>query len=188
MLVASLTLLTIFTTIASVDGFYFHIYRYRLYARPESRYEHVLHTWNAVLFPLTIAPVFLAETTGAALWSAVFFNVLTLGIEAADVLCERASRASLGGLTPAEYLMHFGMSGLRWGYVVLALAAKPAEAWSAPSSWTWLVPSPAHLAVFVPWCVAVVGVPVAVLHVLLARDGAPRDRLESLLRLRLSSP
>ncbi|MBP8196847.1 MAG: hypothetical protein KAY55_06715, partial [Deltaproteobacteria bacterium] len=49
-LVCAVFSLLLFTTIAGVDGLYFHLYRYRLYARPASLYEHKLHTVNAVLF------------------------------------------------------------------------------------------------------------------------------------------
>ena len=168
-------LLLAFTTIASVDGFYFHLYKYRLWERPESRREHWLHTWNACLFPLTLAPMFLAAATGAYLWAGLLLNVATLVIESFDVFEERGSRASLGGLTSTEYWMHFLMSGLRWGYAVLIFAAVPAEAWFASAGWSWRLPSSAmDLMTILPWGVALLGLPVALIHVALGlRPTAP---------------
>jgi hypothetical protein len=181
---ASILLLLVFTTIASVDGFYFHLYKYRLYERPDSRREHLLHTLNGCLFPLTLAPVYLAQAAGGWLWFAVAANVITLAIESLDVFTEKASRASLGGLTSTEYWMHFLMSGLRWGYVALAFASVDRAAWTAPTSWSWTPPSPSALLAAVPWGIAIVGIPVAILHVLLARAGRPRRVAEGMLLLR----
>lgn len=178
---ASLVLLLAFLTVASIDGFYFHLYKYQLYLRPDCRREHALHTANAVLFPLTLAPVFLAQTTGAYLWLAVAASVVTFGIESWDVFTEKASREALGGLTPAEYWMHFSMSGLRWGYASLAFASLPAAAWSGAATWTWRVPAWPDVLSFLPWGVTIVAIPVAALHLLLATEGAPRRLGERLL-------
>lgn len=182
MLDAATMLLGIFTSIATVDGFYFHIYRYRLYARPECAREHELHTLNAVLFPFTLAPLFLASVTGGWLWLTAVVLGGTLFIECLDVLTEGDSRAALGGLTPVEYLMHFLMSGLRWASLTLAFAALPAGAWSSSASWRWhaLLDSPFA---FIAWCIAVVSLPVALVHVLLAVRGPLRTFAESTLRI-----
>jgi hypothetical protein len=173
MWVASVALLLVFTTIASVDGFYFHLYKYRLWERPECRREHWLHTLNACLFPLTLAPLFLARTAGAWLWLALALNVATLVVESVDVFEERGSRSRMGGLTSTEYWMHFMMSGLRWGYVTLAFAAVPASAWLAPASWAWRLPASAlDLLGAAPWGVTILGLPVAAFHVALGMKPA----------------
>jgi hypothetical protein len=161
----ALLLLLAFTTIASVDGFYFHLWKYRLWARPDSRREHRLHTWNALLFPLTLVPLFLAEARGAWLWAGLLLNVVTLVVESLDVFEERGSRASLGGLTSTEYWMHFLMSGLRWGYVVAVLAAIPAEAWRGPAVLAWRLPDAGDATSLIGWSVVLLGIPVALLHV-----------------------
>lgn len=181
---AATLILLVFIAVASFDGFYFHLYRYRLYELPECRREHALHTLNAVLFPLTLAPLFLADTSGAWLWLAAALSAVTFGIETADVLSENESRERFGGLTPIEYWMHFAMSGFRWGYTALAFAAVPAAAWTADSAWMWRLPAFPDVLSFVPWGVALVGVPVAALHVALAIEGAPRQVAEALLWVR----
>src|SRR5262245_9008086 len=100
-------LLVVFTTLASIDGLYFHLYRYRLYARPESRYEHWLHTLQSVLFVPQVALLFIWAPRGAFLWLNLLIFLTALGGEVLDVLCEEASRKELGGLLRSEYLLHF---------------------------------------------------------------------------------
>jgi hypothetical protein len=127
---ASAAILLLFTTIATVDGLYLHLWRYRLHRRPASRYEHRLHTANAVLFPPLSFLLFCVQPAGLWLWLAAALALVTLGIEIADVRCEHASRADLGGLGRNEYLMHFLMSALRSASVVPLLVSAPGEAWA----------------------------------------------------------
>ena len=95
MTTAALILLVAFTTIASFDGFWFHLHVYRLHERPECRREHLLHTINACLFPLTLLPLFLAEASGAWLLFAVLVHVAVVAVELVDVLIEpTAARVS----------------------------------------------------------------------------------------------
>ncbi len=157
--------LVAFTAIASVDGLYFHLYRYRLYARPDSRYEHWLHTLNSILYVPLTALLFCAEPLG--LWRHLAFALFaaSVGIEVLDVLCEERSRRTLGGLTSLEYLMHFLMSGLRFGSVLPLLASGPLQKWH-PSQ-TALAGRPLGLALL-GVCLAAPGVLIAALHVYLA--------------------
>ena len=157
--------LVAFTAIASVDGLYFHLYRYRLYARPDSRYEHWLHTWNAVLYVPLTALLFCAEPLGLWRYLALLLFAASVVIEVLDVLCEERSRRTLGGLTSIEYLMHFLMSGLRFGSVVPLLAGGPLQLW-LPSQ-TALAGRPLGLAL-IGVCLAAPGVLIAALHVYLA--------------------
>ncbi len=129
-------LFILFTLIASIDAFYFHFYRFRLHARPECRREHLLHTLNACLLPFAAGPLLIGGASGAWLWLALLANLATFGIESLDVLGEAESRKNLGGLPPAEYWMHFTMSGLRWAWVSLAVASIPLERWNQASFWT----------------------------------------------------
>jgi hypothetical protein len=153
MLVA-VVLLVLFIAAAYADGFYFHLYRYRLHARPEARREHLLHTVNACLLVPQVYAMFCARPGPAALAAAAALSLATLAVELADVLCEKASRRALGGLTSAEYALHFLMSGFRMGFVgaffAAAFVASPTVA-------------PAVVA-FVGWCVVVPGIAIAALH------------------------
>lgn len=164
LLCAALCLL-LFTTIAGVDGLYFHLYRYRLYARPASRYEHKLHTVNAVLFVPQVVLLFCLQVGGLWLWLSLALFGITLAVEVTDVLCEEASRRDLGGLTRVEYLMHFLMAGLRFGWVMPLLFGRPGAAWSMAQTaigWNslWLIITGASI--------AIPAVAIAAIHVVLA--------------------
>ncbi|APJ04060.1 hypothetical protein [Silvanigrella aquatica] len=122
--------LFIFITIASIDGIYFHLYKYKLFAIKESKKEHLLHTANSFLFPFTVLFLFLDTFQGLYLWIGIFLTLLTLVIEFLDVFEENKSRKNLGGLTSLEYSMHFAMSGLRATFTTLILVSKPQQHWS----------------------------------------------------------
>jgi hypothetical protein len=172
----SILLLVVFTVIASYDGFWFHLWKLRLHTRPQSRLEHQLHTWNAIAFPVTLVPLYLADVAGLWLWLGVLLHVAVFAVESVDVAIEKDSRADLGGLSKAEACLHFAMSGLRWGYVALALGALPTEAWTAPTRFSFRAPDLADPIGLVPWAVAIAGLPIALLHVALGRPrflGAP---------------
>lgn len=165
---AAIVLLCVFTVIASFDGLWLHLAVYRLHERPECRREHLLHTLNACLFPLTLFPLFLAQSSGGWLWYAVGAHAAVVAVELADVVLEPESRAFQGGLTGFESSLHFLMSGLRWAYVALFFGSVPLDRWTSPTALEWHAPlsSPLH---FVTWSIAFVSVPIAVLHVVLAR-------------------
>lgn len=175
LLIACVGLTAVFTLAASVDGLYLHLWRYRLHARPDSRTEHWLHTANALLFPPLTYLLLSVEPLGLFRWLALALLLLTLLCEALDVLCERRSRASLGGLTQHEYLLHFLMSGLRGAGVAPLLLVAPLWAW-APGV-TALAPRPWWCALF-SLCLIVPGIAIAALHLLLAvRKLRPRGDL-----------
>jgi len=178
MYAASIVLLFAFLATAGVDGFYFHIYKYRLYRRRDSQLEHGMHTVNALLLPLCAAPLVLADPHGAWLWAAVGINLGAFAIESIDVFSEKTSRRDLGGLTRTEYWMHFTMSGLRWMHVGLAFAIHPSSHWFGPSAWEWLPVSMAHPMTGLAWGAVVASVPIAALHVALALRGRAMLRAE----------
>ncbi|MBL8631804.1 MAG: hypothetical protein JNM40_01175 [Myxococcales bacterium] len=169
-LVCAVLCLVLFTTIAGVDGLYFHLYRYRLYERPASLYEHKLHTLNAVLFVPQVVLLFCLESSGLWLWLSLLLFVVTVAVEVTDVLCEEASRRDLGGLTRIEYLMHFLMAGLRFGWVMPLLFGRPAQAWSLSQTaieWSslWLL--------IVGASISLPAVVIAAIHVVLAARRVP---------------
>jgi hypothetical protein len=129
MVLASTVLLLAFVVLSAIDGVYLHLWRYRLWARADSRYEHWLHTGRAVLFAPIVLLVFAAPTAGAALWAGVALLAIDQVLEVLDVLEERASREGLGGLSSGEYLVHAILVTLRAGAIALALAARPEVGW-----------------------------------------------------------
>lgn len=138
---AATVFLMIFGVVAAVDGLYLHLWKYRLYARPESRREHQLHTAQGILFIPVIYLLFYQDFGGWALWAGMLFLAFEQVIEILDVLDERDSRASLGGLSSGEYAAHVIAITARTVAVTLALAAKPLSAWSLNAP---LVTGPGH--------------------------------------------
>ena len=117
------------------------MWKYRLYARPESRREHKLHTAQGALFVPVVFFLFYGDFGCAALWAGVLFLAAEQAVEIMDVLDERDSRASLGGLSSTEYALHAVAITARTAAVALALAAKPLSAWSLDAP---LVMGPGH--------------------------------------------
>jgi hypothetical protein len=132
---ASTILLVVFVLLSLVDGLYIHLWRLRLFARPESYREHLWHTARAILFAPAVLLLFAAPTAGLALWAGIALFALDEVVEMLDVLAERASRASLGGLSSAEYAVHVVLVTLRAAAVALALASRPAAAWSLDAAY-----------------------------------------------------
>ena len=134
LMIAATICLMVFSLVAGFDGIYFHFYKYKLYARAESLYEHKMHTVSAVLFIPVVALLFAGNFAGVLLWLGVLFILAETVIEIADVLSERDSRASIGGLSPAEYATHVLAITFRVAALALALAAKPLSAWDLSAS------------------------------------------------------
>lgn len=98
-------LLMLASMIGGIDVLYFHLYRFRLYSRQDSSAEAITHLIRHVLF-LAITAVVMTGAgaeANAALWALFAVDLINTAI---DVLLERRSRATLGGLPSAEYLLH----------------------------------------------------------------------------------
>jgi hypothetical protein len=161
--------------LGAVDGLYFHLRRYRLFAHVETRGEHVLHTVRAFLIlpPLTL--LYLSEASGAWLWLAAASIAADQIVLALDLRAEATSRRRFGGLSPAEYQIHVVANGLHGVALALALASRPAAAWSLDAS--RLLPSAlpvvAQGLVGVLWLASAVA---ALQHVALLLRRQPADR------------
>lgn len=116
--------------LGAVDGLYFHLRRYRLFAFPESRREHVLHTVRAFLVLPPLALLYLADATGLWLWTAAAAIAIDQLILALDLREEATSRRRFGGLGPVEYPIHVAANGCHGIALALALASRPTTAWS----------------------------------------------------------
>lgn len=165
--------MVLFSAIASIDGLYFHLYKYRLFERPASQREHRLHTINVVLFVPLVPLLFWIVPHGGYLWAALGLLACSLGVEVLDVLCEPDSRRDLGGLIGAEYLMHFLMAGLRFGATVPLLVCTSVADWSLAA--TAAGPRPLWFLLTGVY-ITVPAIGVALLHVLLLNRG-PASRI-----------
>src|SRR4030095_17082819 len=88
--------------LGAIDGLYFHLRRYRLFAFPDSRGEHLLHTVRAFLVLPPAALLYLADAAGLYLWSHAAAIVLDQLMLALDLREEATSRRRFRGLQPAE--------------------------------------------------------------------------------------
>ena len=97
-------LLMLAALLGAVDVGYYHLYKFRLFSRPESVKEEITHLARHVLF-LSMTSVMVLGLERASTVLPILF-VLDLANSTADVLLERKSRASAGGLPSLEYLIH----------------------------------------------------------------------------------
>lgn len=171
----SLILLGLFALLSALDGLYFHLWKYRLHTRAESRGEHLIHTLRSLLFPAIVLTLYAHPSVGFVLWLGVGLVVLDAGAEFWDVWIERDSREEWGGLSSAEYLLHVVLTILRTASLALNLVARPVEAWY------WSTPglvagSSAALADFVTRSILPGAIGVALLHLWLLRPRTPEAR------------
>ncbi len=136
---AALICLVLFATIGMIDGFYLHLWKFKLYAHDESRFEHQVHTVRAVLFPFILYFLFVNNFGGWLLWLGVVFVLADMLTLAVDALNEGDNRTFMGGLPKWEYVIHLFANGFHFAAIALVLASKPLALWSLESS--WLTPS-----------------------------------------------
>ena len=122
----SVVLWTLALAVGAADGFYFHLWKYRLYSLPRSRKEHIAHTGRAVLLPPTLWLAF-GDIPGQGLRSRIYMLGSLVMLDAligiGDALIEHGSRRDLGGLPRYEYLIHVVATGLHSGAEALAIVA-----------------------------------------------------------------
>ena len=92
--------------IGGVDVIYFHLYKFRLYERPDSVIEETTHLIRAVLFITGALMIALSDGSAWVRTAVLALFALDLLNSAIDVLVEKNSRESLGGLPSVEYLLH----------------------------------------------------------------------------------
>jgi hypothetical protein len=115
----ALALFVAFLATAAVDGVWFHERRFRLWAHPETRLEHALHTIRALLLPPTIYFLFRDALALALACIALDFVAAVF-----DVVVERRSRRRFGGLAHGEYAVHLLATLLHGSALALAVTAR----------------------------------------------------------------
>lgn len=116
--------LVLFMVLATYDGFYLHIFKYALFNRQESIFEHKTHTIRAALFPLIVWLLFINETSfiGFLLGiTLVSVDLIVLGI---DAYSEKESRSFMDGLPKWEYIIHLFSNAFHFSAIILVLAIK----------------------------------------------------------------
>lgn len=160
--------LVLFMILATYDGFYLHIFKYGLFNRDESSFEHKTHTARAVLFPLIVWFLFINETSFIGFLigiSLVLLDLIVLGI---DAYSEKESRSFMGGLPTWEYIIHLFSNAFHFSAIILVLALKLEIVDSGIVFLSGLPPSPAQeLFTFVSINVIPGAVILALLHFIL---------------------
>lgn len=174
-------ILFLFLILSLVDGIYFHLWKFRLQERDDSKFEHLTHTMRALLFIPTLILFYLFGATGLILWLGVAVLAADFIFEVLDILNERKSRATLGGLSSAEYLVHILLTTLRIAAFTLMFVALPLEAWHLQSSVTLQLP---ELSKFLAIQALPGAIFVSVLHVYLIFDPLLVSRVEKLCKVK----
>jgi hypothetical protein len=102
----TLFLLSIAAPIGAIDVLYFHIYKFKLARRPESRAETMTHIARSLMLAPVLIVVVMFEPTGWWFWALAALFVIDFVNSAVDAYLERDSRAGLGGLPRLEYIIH----------------------------------------------------------------------------------
>ncbi len=99
-------IIMIMAPIGAIDLVYYHIIKFKLYSRPDSFMETVVHLIRGVLFSL--GAFILLNYRPQGLWFWVTGSVFLLDFinSIADVSIEGQSRRSLGGIPTPEYIIH----------------------------------------------------------------------------------
>lgn len=115
--------LILFMMLATYDGFYLHIWKYKLFNQKESVFEHKTHTVRAILFPLIVWFLFL-DTSFIGFWIGLALVILDLVVLGIDAYSEEDSRTFMGGLPRWEYIIHLFANGFHFAAIALIIGVK----------------------------------------------------------------
>lgn len=113
-----------FVILATVDGFYLHLFKYQLHARPESRIEHITHTIRAFLFPAIVYTLFMKLENEVFLWTGILLLIIDLIVLGIDAYSEKDSRTFMGGLPRWEYILHLFANGFHFAAIAVLFAVR----------------------------------------------------------------
>ncbi len=116
--------IVLFMILATYDGFYLHLWKYRLFDREESLFEHKTHTARAIMFPLIVWLLFINETSFLLFLTGIAFVVLDIVVLAIDAYSEKESRSFMGGLPTWEYIAHLFANAFHFSAIILVLALR----------------------------------------------------------------
>lgn len=117
-------LLIAFSVLAFIDGFYLHIFKYQLFNHKESKFEHLIHTYRAILFPLIVYFLFISQNCLISFYIGVFLIVLDILVLTIDAFVEKESRAFMGGLPRWEYILHLFVNGFHFAAIAVFFVIK----------------------------------------------------------------
>ena len=108
----TLVLLGIIAPVGAIDAVYFHLWRFRLAQRPESRAETVTHISRSLILGIVAVTLAFYDPRGA--WYFAIAGLLAFDFvnNVVDAFLEGDSRKDLGGVPRAEYVIH--IAGATW--------------------------------------------------------------------------
>ncbi len=104
--VVALSVLLIASPLGAFDSFYYHTLKFRLYERPESRFEEVTHLVRSVVIGVVALVLSRGELHGNWYWFASALFLFDFVNNVLDTISEESSRKSLGGLPLLEQVIH----------------------------------------------------------------------------------
>ena len=119
--------------IGLIDGFYYHLWKFKLHLHSETRFEHWTHTIRAATFLAILFLFFLNDYGGKWFLLGVVIVILDIIVLVVDMVAEGNSRQNLGGLPHKEYIIHVVANTLHFISLALIMAAKPLTAWNINS-------------------------------------------------------
>ncbi len=119
----------LFGIIGIIDGFYYHLWKFKLHKHPETRFEHWTHSIRAAIFLALLYLLFLYDFGGNYLLIAVVIVFLDIVVLVIDLIAEKDSRRNLGGLPHTEYIVHVIANTLHYVALALILVSKPLSSW-----------------------------------------------------------
>ncbi|MDJ0644677.1 MAG: hypothetical protein QNJ57_01715 [Flavobacteriaceae bacterium] len=115
--------LVLFMILATYDGFYLHIFKYKLFNRKDSLFEHKIHALRAMLFPVIVWLLFIENNEVSLVIGAVIV-IIDLVVLALDAYSEADSRAFMGGLPKWEYIIHLFANAFHFASIILIIGTK----------------------------------------------------------------
>lgn len=121
--ITMIILLTAFALLGIYDGFYLHIFKYRLYEHKESRQEHITHTIRGGLFPVILYSCYLASSS-EWFYIGLIFLLTDVVVTVVDAYMEKDSRVFMGGLPRGEYIIHLLVNGFHFASISVFIVVK----------------------------------------------------------------
>jgi hypothetical protein len=116
--------LILFMILATYDGFYLHLWKYELFNRKESFFEHKTHTIRAILFPLIIWFLFIDTANSISFYIGLLFVCIDLIVLGFDAYAEEESRSFMNGLPKWEYIIHLFSNSFHFAAIALIIATR----------------------------------------------------------------
>lgn len=121
--------------VGAYDVLYYHMYRARLWQRPEAMMENVTHAIRALLFSTFFFLLLFVEARGSWWWLYPAVCTLEMLNTMSDTFLEKRSREPQGGMENGEYMLHVFLSVM----IGAVMACMLFESWSWSTQPTELI-------------------------------------------------